>query len=229
MILQKRDRELLLLCYEHRFLVGDVVREFFFAGNYYLARRRLRLLLEHKLLRETNNPGLSKSRILTLTPAGYRIAQSETKHVIRGSTRTGRATFFHDQLVTAVRLRLARFWSATFVPELALKQTEFNGEIPDGIFEFSSGAKIAIEVENSDKGKGRFQRLAARWAKYPDILLVLYVASSRSLYGCLKRYLETLGSEAQPLGLIVWEDLQAGAPKVWTSRGEMDLLARREF
>jgi hypothetical protein len=133
----------------------------------------------------------------------------------------------HDSLVTSARLRLSQFWDAEFVPERAIKVRDFP-EVPDGIFFFRSGKGIALEVENSDKGRTRFLRLLERWREVPKVVFVLYVASHPKLFQILKSYIRS-GPQDQPIGVVLWEDLKSGSPLISTSQGDLNLLAQREF
>jgi hypothetical protein len=228
MILQARDKRLLLLCYQHQFLLTEHTLHLFENRSYREARRRLLELTKSGFLFEEKNAVVGRKPIHRLTSLGAKIAASEAAETIPQQRVLKTAELVHDAVVTSVRIRLESIWSeGSFVPERLIKKSQYR-QIPDGIFQFPSGKGIAIEVENSDKGRSRFLRLLSRWSDVRHIILILYVATSDSLYESVKRYLSTAPKD-QPVGLLHWHHLHEGKPLVWTPRGEMPLLERRGF
>jgi hypothetical protein len=130
----------------------------------------------------------------------------------------------HDSTVTAVRLRLSELWDAKWIPESLIKSEEFS-QVPDGMMVFQNGRQVAIEVENTPKGPKRFRELQERWRGMP-VRLVLFVATSDSMFRIVQSYLEA-GPRDLPFGLVNWEALENGTPKVWTVMGELDLFKGR--
>lgn len=226
-VIQNRDRELLRLCYEQQFLMTDHIQHYFRSGSYRACRMRVQELVEHKFLREESNSIFGRKPVYRTTSIGTQIAL-ESGAIVHNPVRTLQlTTLVHDSLVTSVRLKLETLWDGRFVCERAIKSKDFK-QIPDGIFFFPSGRGIAIEVENSDKGKSRFTRLLSRWQDTPGILFVLYVATSDYLCKSIKKCLPN-GPIDQPMGVVTWEILKDGTPLVWTPRGEVDLFGRRTF
>jgi len=228
MVLQRRDKRILLLCYQQQFLLTEHVLHLFENGSYREARRRLRELIREGFLYEESNAVLGRKPIIRLTILGAKIAAADCVEPIPQQRILKTVELTHDAIITSVRIRLERVWEeGRFVPERAIKKSQYR-QIPDGLFMFPSGKGIAIEVENSDKGRSRVLRLLDRWSDIRHIILILYVATSDSLFESFKKYLAS-APKGQPVGLVHWRDLQAGTPMVWTPRGEMPLLERRTF
>lgn len=230
MILQPRDRAIFLLCYQHQFLLTEHTVHFFENQSYREARRRIRELIEAGFLFEEHDSILGRKPLLRLSPIGIKIAADSAANLIPPRRTLKKAELVHDSIVTSARIRFESIWSdARFTPERAIKRDQY-AQIPDGIFYFPSGKGVAMEVENSDKGRSRFLRLLGRWSDVREIILILYVATSKTLYDSLKKYLShTLAPKGQPVGLVIWDDLKEGTPLVWTPRGELPLLERRGF
>lgn len=227
-LLQKRDREILRLCYEQQFLFTDHVLGLFKNRSYRECRRRIAELRQAGFLREELASVLGRRPVLRLTQLGTQAAIEGGGSLVPQTKRLQPATLLHDAYVTGVRVRLEEFWpSARFIPERAIKKSEYR-QIPDGIFTFPSGRGVAIEVENSDKGRTRFIQLMERWRDVGQIILVLYVATSDSLYQTVQRYLEA-GPKDQPMGVVSWNVLSTGRPPVLTPKGELPLFERSEF
>jgi hypothetical protein len=225
--LQSRDLDILRICHEQQFLTLDHIRHFFPNTHRTISYRRLGELKKAQLLTTEYHPLSGNHALIRLTALGHQAVQDQSPFQIVPGRRLNPNTLIHDALATSVRLRLSQIWTADFVPERAIKMKNFP-EIPDGIFFFSSGNGIAIEIENSDKGRSRFVKLLARWKTAEKIIFVLYVASHPALFQILKSYLK-YGSQDQPIGLVLWDDLKNAFPTVYTCRGEVDLFSRKEF
>jgi hypothetical protein len=120
----------------------------------------------------------------------------------------------HDAKVTSARLRILQLWNATFVPERAIKAKDFP-EIPDGIFFFPSGRGVALEIENSDKGRARFLRLLERWKDTPSITLATSASFRTESTRATRKshYFRQRISSARS-----WEEALAFSPEVANSR-----------
>ncbi|MGE4108219.1 MAG: hypothetical protein AB7F66_13475 [Bacteriovoracia bacterium] len=226
--IQSRDRAMLRICYEQQFLTMPHIREFYpnnKSGKE--AIRRAGALAKSGFWYKAPSPLNPKELIYRVTSRGKDIAQAEGAPKINGLKTLSMATLLHDGLVTAVRLRLGSIWNARFVCERAIKEGDYP-QIPDGLFFFPSGLGIALEVENSEKGKTRFIELANRWAATPSVFAVLYVAKDQDLANTLKKFVGQ-ASPTKPLGVVDWTSLRYGWPTVWTIRGELDWFQRREF
>lgn len=226
--LQGRDRELLRVCAEQQFLTLGQVRSFFSGSQLKRsARRRVAALRAAGLIRWCESPLGERQPILRVTSKGLSLAEDAGAALVKPRRHLPAATFIHDALVTSVRLRLQTFWKATFIPECAIREGEFP-VIPDGVFAFTSGVAIALEVENSLKHKKRFVRLAQRWKDADSILAVLYVAKDETLRARLQSFITSAGVN-KPLGLVSWTSLSCGQPEIWTVRGPMRWLHQKEF
>lgn len=221
---------ILRFCYEQQFLTFEHVSHFFLthrAEPY----RRVKELEKAGFVEKHQNPVTGKYCLIRLTNLGQTYVQenSPTSSVtaIKPVKNLSPTTLLHDSLVTSCRLKLSRLWNANFIPERALKTSDFQ-EVPDGLFVFKSGNGIAIEVENSDKGRTRFLKLVSRWKDKSGILFVLYIASNPKLFQSLSSYLNSAPQD-QPIGLVLWDELKSGVPLITTARGKMDLLNQREF
>ena len=226
-VLQDRDRKILKLCYEQQFILTEHSEWFFRGGSYQACCMRLGELVQNRYLKKDTSATIGKKTIYRLTSLGVETALESGATAIASGGRLQPANMVHDSIVTSVRQRLEEFWDAKFVCERAIKESEYR-QIPDGIFFFPSGKGIAIEVENSDKGRSRFIRLMNRWKDVKQIILVLYVVTSDSLFHTIQRYLEQAPKE-QPMGLVHWSALSTSKPKVWTPRGEIAPFERRQF
>jgi hypothetical protein len=227
MKLQPRDEQILRTCYEQQFLLTEQIHRYFFGGRRaWSAYERISELEAAGLVKREKVITLNGKKLIRLTRAGLRIVQAQHPIEVPQAKSLDSATIRHDAIVTAVSLRLRQFWNAVWIPERALKSDEYP-RIPDGVFVFDSGKKIAVEVENSPKFQRRFLAILESWRKV-DVLLVLYVSTTPQIYRLIQSYLPN-APKTIPFGLIEWSALETGEPPFWSIRGELDLLKRREF
>ena len=225
--LQSRDRHLINLTYEQQFLGVAQAHEFILSGMVLREKqRRIQELERAGFIRRERSLGCDRSGIIRLTKSGIKLAEINRTERIPQLRKISIQTLHHDSIVTAVRLRLAQLWNATWIPERLIKADDYP-QVPDGILVFPSGTTLAIEVENSPKGPKRFREIQERWRSNP-IKLCLYVASSDVMFRIVKNYLE-LGPKDLPFGLVNWSDLEKGTPPVWMPQGEIEILSRREL
>jgi hypothetical protein len=221
--LQDRDRRLLKLCYEHQFITFDHV-EFEFQGTHVNAARRRVGLLEkagYLVRKEANSE--SRKFYFRLTPKGQEIGRAESSFELNPSAPLNMNQLDHDAVITSVRQRIASRWTgAAYHPERALKEADY-GLVPDGAFVFEDGAQVPIEIENSDKGRTRLTDLLKRWEAMESVLMVIYITTNTSLERLVKRSLEDVSPELL-VGVVPWESLKSGFPKVWTQRGYANLF-----
>jgi DNA-binding MarR family transcriptional regulator len=226
--IQKRDVEILRICHEQQFLTREHFRTFF-NTHQSAADRRLRKLIQADFIQIEFHPQWGREPILRLTRNGYYLAKKNHTLPEMGYPKLNLSCLIHDALVTSVRLRLSQFWSAHFVPERAIKNQQSAFEIPDGIFYFPSGRGIAIEIENSNKGKFRLLKLLDRWKAQPQIAAVLYVASTQELFRTVLNAIQEAPLLPETLvGVVEWTALQKGIPPVTTKIGNADLFSKRE-
>ena len=226
MKLQSRDKQILKVCYEQQFISSRQVQDHFFEGSQPNASRRMTVLTEAGLLRGIPEAHGALGKLFQLTGRGVQTARELVAVSIPQRRRFSVATMPHDLLVTDVRLRLVHFWGGAWIPERAIRADEYE-QIPDGLILFPSGNKIAVEVENSIKSKRRYQKILPRWVG-SNTLIVLYVTTSPAHTARMRKILLEAPKQAA-FGLLEWEALRTGQPLVWTPRGEVDLLARRDF
>lgn len=225
--LQKRDREIMRLCYEQQFLLSDQIQRFFYEGkNLCNGFVRIKELERFGLVRRLVQPTLDGKKLIRLTPKGLRTISEdiiiEVPHVRKPDIRTLR----HDAIVTSVRLRLQELWTGSWIPERVIKKEDFP-RIPDGLFIFPSGKKVAVEIENTPKSHARFLSILEDWRKI-DVKLILYVATAPYMFGIIQRILPD-GPRGVPFALVLWDDLKNGAPVVWSVDGKVDIFSRKEY
>lgn len=225
MKLQQRDLEILCCCYEQQFLTIEQIEGFYFKsahGN--KARERVRELSKAGLVRTEKSQLASIGKIVRLTKAGEKLAAANVALAVPQARKLDLATLMHDSIVTSVRLRLRELWDGRWIPERALRDKY--EIIPDGIVQFESGFSIAVEIENSLKGKARFLGLIETWSKVESVSLILYVATSRQLERLIHGYLQERSVEKM-FGLVCWDDLKAGVPAVQSPAGALPLFEKR--
>ncbi len=219
MQLQDRDREILTLCYEQRFLLIRQIEKFFYKGSYEEAKRRVREMKKANLMRDAKN-NLGRSKILELTKIGRAIAVEQSLIGSLPNHEIDPSAIEHHALVTETRLLLEKLWDGYWIPELALR-AHFHQEIPDGIFVFhESGNKVMVELENSLKGRARFENRIRSWQHSSKTVFVLFVCTSAQIQTSLIRYLEK--SPSHPLHLVTTlSELEQPEPVAWSIEGEV--------
>ena len=229
-VIQNRDREILRVCYEQQFLLFEHLEQFFFKGKVrQKVYERIKELEKIDLIQREQSIAFGRNRVIRLTQNGVGLVRAGLPVAIPQFRKLNLQTLVHDAIVTSVRLRLAELWDGKWIPEGLLKKKEYL-QIPDGIVAFTSGKKIAIEIENSLKGKTRFQELMNTWANGSgtEVGLVLYVATTPTLFKSIEVYL-TEAPRKPIFALVEWEQLRTGAPKVVSPHGVIDLFSRRSF
>lgn len=225
MKLQERDMEILKCCYEQQFLTIEQIEEHYFKSTHSnKARERVSELSKAGLVRSENSSLATIKKVVRLTRAGQRLAAAHAALEVPQSRRLDLATLMHDSIVTSVRLRLSQLWDARWIPERALKDKY--EIIPDGIVQFESGFNVAVEIENSIKGRSRFLKLIDTWAKVESISLVLYVATTRQLERLIQGYLRERPSE-KLFAVVAWDDLKTGVPSAQSPAGALPIFDRR--
>jgi len=226
MVIQERDREILRRCYEQQFLLIDHVVRYFFKGSWRRAYERMQELEEAGLIRREPFFATGPKSVIRLGRHGLGISSQLHPVEIKQNVRIDPFTVEHDALVTSVALRLHQLWDGVWVPERALKQGEYD-QIPDGVFVFESGNQVAIEVENTLKGKTRFIRLLNRW-RFDKMRLILFVATKPHIYQAIQRFLME-GPSGIPFALTLWSELDQGEPYAWCPKGNLQIFNRRSF
>ena len=226
-ILQERDREIMRTCYEQQFLLSEHVQRYFFHGIAdRVVRKRLERLEGAGLLRREKHWLTGESRVIRLTRLGLRAIEEDIVIEVPQVRKPDVRTLLHDAIVTSVRLRLGELWTGSWLPERAIKQEDFP-QIPDGLFIFPSHKKVAVEVENSAKSRGRFLATMERWRRV-NVKLVLYVATKPDVFQTIQRFIPE-GPRQVPFALVSWEDLKSGTPPVWTPDGSVQVFSQKEY
>ncbi len=214
MELQQRDKDILTLCYEQRFLLIKHISQYYFKSNYSEAKRRVRELKKANLLREAG-ARLGRNKVLELTKEGRKLADSYSRIGPLPRYDLDPATLEHNAYVTEARLLIQKRWEGHWVPEHALR-VENPREIPDGIFIFEETENEAIiEVENSLKGRKRFESRIRSWFHGRKTVLVIFIATSNEIYNNLARFLEK--APERPAHIVMTlEDLNTEEPGGWS-------------
>lgn len=218
--LQERDKTLLRICYEQQFITAADAAKYIFEDRYKVAWRRLASLRKAQLLKSE----LVHDRVLIfrVTKLGQSAAEESGALPVPQLNRVAPERVNHDRLVTLVRLRLAELWDAKFISEQALEK---EAELPDGVLEFASGKKIALEVEASLKGRTRFLK-RLRYLGDKGYYLILYVASTEHLFDALQQYLKDSDVRCH-VGLTVWSKLESSTPLLWSKVAPLKAFDRR--
>lgn len=220
--LQERDREILKICYEQQFILTEHIRDHFFGGNHAEALRRIIELRNADFLKHSGLK-VGKQFAHILGYQGMPVAEARSKVRLNVYPSLDSFTLEHDAIVTEVRLLLQKYWAGNWIPEAAI-QKKNKAHIPDGMFAFEDGARAAIEVENSLKGRSRFESRLKFWHK-DEAQMVLYIATSKEIYSYLKDYL-ALAPKQPAFYLITLDDLRAASKYAWNNHfGETDLFS----
>ena len=219
--IQKRDKKILTLIYEHSFLLRAHIRRLF--PNDAETRRRIIELKNNHYIREVPSPIACSGQVIRLTQHGIRFVEEYYPTRIEQIRHLSPTKHQHDSHVIHVRLRLEELWNGNWIAENLLPRAR--EEIPDGIFVFPSGKRIFIELENSLKSRKRF---LDRLYVFKEKILVLYIASSPTLERSLKRYLKSAES-LPPLALIKLSSLLDSTPAVWSPNNNLSLFHTKEF
>ncbi len=226
-VIQKRDEDLMRSIFEEQFLELKTVSKYFFGGSFRGASRRIRKLVNLRLLKYEVLSLSGKPKVVRLSINGLRVVRGVSPFEVRQKRKVSLSTFTHDSMVSETRLRLCSVFDATWIPEKAMKIHAFK-KIPDGIVLFRSGKRIAVELENSIKGKSRYEEMWREWENH-DFILVLYVATTVVVYRALQARIKNFQTTKVRFGLILFDALVGGAETVWTPRSEFPLFARREY
>ncbi len=227
MRIQERDKEIIRRIYEQQFLFHEHVERYFFRNaSSQLARIRIAELAKVGLLRKETVTVLGNRRIIRLTPDGLELARQLHHFDIPQLRRLDLKTVEHDAIVTSVALRLHELWDGLWVPERALKKEDYT-QIPDGVFVFQNSNKVALEIENSLKGRNRFLENLDKW-RFTPMRLVLFVTTHPKIHSALKRFIDQ-GPGKVPFALVDWDQLKNGTPTVWCPKGELQIFDRRQF
>lgn len=221
--LQQRDREIIKVCYEQQFILTEHVSDHFFGGNYLQALRRVIELRSADYLRPAGFK-IGQKMAHVLGHQGMPVAESVSPLRLTQYPAIDPKTIEHDAIVTDIRLRLSSIWDGEWIPEKGIRSDDPT-QIPDGIFLFENGKQAAIEVENSLKGRTRFERRLKQWPA-SGVSVVLYIATTNEIFGALKTYLGSAVDEPVCC-LIGLDSIRSGHSHVWSKIGEIDLFTER--
>ena len=227
MKIQQRDIEILKCCYEQQFLTLEQIEKYYFKSTHgNLARRRVGELRKAGLVRAEDSRLATTGKIIRLTRSGQKLIASQCAFDVPQARSIDLATLMHDSIVTSVRLRLSEIWSGAWVPERALKDKY--PIIPDGIVKFESGFNVAVEIENSSKGRTRFCQILNTWNQVENVSLILYIATTEQLERLILSYLAEVKMKL-PAVVVQWSSLCSGMPLVKSPAGELPIFSKREL
>lgn len=184
----QRDREILRLCLEQKFLTFEHVESFFpESSTKNLTSRRVGILKDSGIIKILASNVLKRQYIMTLTSFGETVARQDYAIELDTNLKPQRSTLVHDSIVTSVRLKFGcLFPDSKWMPERAIKPMDLD-YLPDGIVEMLCGERIAIEVENSIKWYARYHALMRKdWSELP-FDKVLFVATSEKIATSIER------------------------------------------
>lgn len=212
--MQERDKAILKVCYEQQFLLTEHIRDHFFGGNYAEAKRRIIELRKEDYLQGAGfRIGQKCAHILG--HRGMPIAEANSNIRVTEYPVIDRLKAEHDAIVTDIRLRLENEWNGKWTPEIDI-QADHPSKIPDGIFEFGNELKAAIEVENSLKGRKRFQDRLLLW-RPNEIDMVIYFATTEEIYESLKSFLE-VAPRHPSFYLVSYDAFRSGDGSAWHNK-----------
>lgn len=199
MILTERDRRILELIQEQKFVTAELVKHEFANGSMTEVYRRLRecekagYLHSFQLL-------TSNKKVYVVSRNWHRHAQKEVWGHMPYFNRPRTYLIAHDIKVTEVRIKLERFIdNSIWVPEVVLRVDKNRDQrdypyvnIGDGLVQTSCGANIMIEVECSNKSESRTLKIMKNWMAESSLNLVLYVATEDGVYRRLTKLLKRL-------------------------------------
>lgn len=222
-VLQKRDLEILNICYEQMFMsVAQVERYFFTRANQRRARERVLELERAGYISRKKIYGETPTTLLRLTPSGLSIVSKRNEFQINPRSKIDLATLEHDLRLIDIRMRLDELWTNyVWVPEKAIRRAEYP-EVPDAISIFSSGRIVAIELENSMKAEERIVRLLSRW-RNTDVSLVLYFTTNSGIFKKFQKIIKAQDFET-PIALVDIEAFFTSRPIAWTKEGEIHVF-----
>lgn len=222
-VLQARDKEILKVCYEQQFILTEHVSDHFFGGSYTEALRRVIELRKWDYLQNAGFK-IGKKMAHILGHRGMPVAEASSAVKFNHYPRIDPKTAEHDAIVTDVRLRLASLWDGGWIPERGIRSFDAS-QVPDGLFLFENGRQVAVEVENSLKGRTRFVNRLKFWGA-SEVAVVLFVATSHELYTAIESYLAE--SPDSPICcLTTYDSLRSDSPAVWSKEGALGLFAQR--
>ena len=206
-----RDKQILRLCLEQKFLTFGHVESFFpERAAKFSASKRIAALRDAGMIRVDPSHVLQRHLIVTLTRYGEVLAGDGCPIELDMGLKAQRSTLDHDAIVTSARLSFSTlFPGSKWLPERAIKPMKLD-YLPDGIVELTSGERIAIEVENSIKWKARYHALMYKnWADLPRFDKVLFIATNDKIAAAIGQCLSA-SPEHPTFGVMKVTDLKNG-------------------
>lgn len=222
-----REFKVLTFCYEHGFITRRVVERLLLSDIERRSASRIleRLVSSGRLYPLSGNWATDRGVFQLTRASAYAVADRAN---FRNQYSLGPIPrqFDHDVTVMEVRILLERLLGGRWQQERALRTAQW-AEIPDGVLHLNSRARIAIEVELTQKNKPKLNRLLARW-KRRDVSLVLYVCPNESMADFIKKQMKKI-PDAGHLAVITLESLRAGRTEIWTPTGTKRLFTKVEL
>ncbi|MBI5180101.1 MAG: hypothetical protein HZA05_01700 [Nitrospirae bacterium] len=182
-ILQDRDHEMLRYVLEQKFMSREQVTRWFYK-SFIQSQKRLRELILSGYLKKEPVALSSKDHFL-ITGLGLRVLAERGVNGIRPASSIDIRFYFHDRIVTDLRLLfesigLARDWKS----EKILRSELSSLKVPDGVFLSPADKKIAFELELTPKVTRLYGNILSG---YQGVDNVFYVVRGGDLFGRLRR------------------------------------------
>lgn len=181
MRLTERDLQIILWINSHRAATAEQVHKKFGMSIQSAKKRLYELkstdyLIYEKIFHE--KPGIYR-----ISPKGIAVTNDDLPPV-----RIRLGSYEHDQQLVDLAIILEQKTDAVWRTDrqirhdLGLKGVGIKGHSPDGILEFSSGERTAVELELSSKGKGRIEKILKEYAG-SQYRAVWYFVNNHALAG----------------------------------------------
>ena len=221
--LQERDRKILRVGYEQRFLMMGHLIQFHFKGRHIgEAYRRVKELKESGFLEDKC---FWRFKVLRLTAKGRELARLESPWELPSGLRINPSRVEHEAQVTRLRLRLEELWDGVWKPASCIRDRPVDGEV-----HFRDGKRVGLLWG----GDGRTRSEWDAWLRdfvslWRDYFCVVVVFKQASAHERLKRLILEQGI-THPIFLGLEEDLFSDPPRlIWFFRGDVIVFNLRSF
>lgn len=225
-VLKARDIQVFRLIHEQRYLAYAHVKSVFWEKSSVIAGacyHRLEKLIEAGyLVKETSLK--RKLPVYLLTEKG--LCELLQRGLAGGMPLFRMNDFYrvnmdHDLKVTTLRVFFRAHGIDVWTSERVLKDRDFRAKVPDGVLHVY-GNRIAIEMENSTKGKKRYEALFASYAQSKEYERVFMILGKE-----IKDWVMDLDYDPSKVWFVEYKDLlRLGAEAVFVNKAASFILAR---
>lgn len=208
-VITERDIEIFTYLNEQKFMMANQLYSAFWPESEVrsgTARQRLSKLIDAGYIKtfDTQMGKSEKVRLFLLTSKGIDILK--TKGLDHGFGELGNVnqyTIEHTLKLATLRCLFREFKGVKWLSERWVRKEDFKREFfPDAVLEIN-GQKVAIELENSFRERGRYEKRFARYAELDDFALVIYVLS----WGIVKSWLLNIEVPQDKLCFALYDEL----------------------